>query len=731
MQNHSDISTRVEQLLNKMTLEEKLGQLMQLAANDPKSLELLETYHVGSYLHVSPKVAEHLQLRAAKTRLGIPLIFGSDAIHGHCFENNTVVFPTQLAMACTWNKNLVRKMGEITAYEMRQCLLHWAFSPVLCVARDPRWGRCGETFGEDAWLCGELAAELMLGLQGDGSQEYVEPNHVLACAKHFVAYGEAIGARDAYEAGVTKRRLLETFLPPFEKLIKTHKLASLMVAYQAIDGVACSASSWLLNDICRDEWGFEGIVLTDWNNIGALHTIQNRASSYKEASKIGFESGNDVFMATPEAFEKTLELVTEGALDEGIIHRSAYRVLYRKFALGLFDQEAKLTEGWQDKLGAPDSWHYSLQASRQSLVLLKNTADLLPLDKCATNNILLVGPNADDVFAQLGDWSFGSKQALHTKDTLHKADTVNLKTALSLHCEAQALGFRYIKGADCIDSNFDEIALAREAAKSSDLIIACVGDTLDQHGEFHDRSDLTLSGKQQALLEAMKASGKTLIVVLLCSKPHAIPWVKDNADAVICAFNPGPKGGQAIKELVFGEISPEGRLPISFPYSTGQLPVYYNKYKGWHAFHSPQTEGQERYIDAPEAPLFAFGEGLSYTTIEYSELKLKNAALPHGQDLEFTVDIKNTGLRAGVEVVQVYLHDVYSSVTTPEKNLKAFERVELDASESKTILFTLPFDCLSLVNEALERVVEPGEFELMVGASSKDEDLLKVSFEVS
>lgn len=729
MQNSNNIHSRTEQLLRQMSLEEKLGQLMQLAANNPKNLALLEKYHVGSYLHLSTELAVEMQARARNTRLGIPLIFGVDAIHGHCFENNTVVFPTQLGMACTWDRTLIRTMGEITAYEMRQCLLHWAFSPVLCVTRDPRWGRCGETFGEDAWLCGEFAFELMQGLQGETNDGYIEPDKALACAKHFVAYGESIGARDAYEANVTRRHLLETFLPPFEKLVK-HNLASLMVAYQAIDGVPCSASSWLLRHICRDQWGFDGIVLTDWNNIGTLHSAQGVASSYKEASKIGFEAGNDMLMSTPETYLETLALVKEGALDEAIIDQAVYRVLFKKFALGLFDQPEALAENWQQQLGQPEHWQSSLAASRQSLVLLKNSADLLPLAKQPAKSILLVGPNANDVFAQLGDWSFGSKQAQHTQDTLHLPDTISLETALHQHCEQHGLGFQSIKGADCIDDRFDEIDLAREAAKHADLVIACVGDTLDQYGEFHDRADLTLSGKQQALLEAVKEGGKTLVCVLLCSKPHAVPWVKEHADAIICAFNPGPKGGQAIKELIFGEISPEGRLPISFPYSTGQLPVYYNKYKGWHANQSPQTQGVERYIDAPEELLFAFGEGLSYTTVEYRNLHLKAPKLVAGQALEFSVELTNTGAREGVEVVQVYINDIYSSVTTPIKSLKAFERVTLQPKASKTIEFSLPYSSLSLVNEALERVVEPGKFELMVGCSSRDLDLLKVDFEV-
>ncbi len=721
------IEDRVSDLLSRMTIEEKVGQMVQLAAKFEHDREKLEEWNIGSYLHCTEDMPNELQLRAEKTRLGIPLIFGIDAIHGHCFENDATVFPSQLAISCSWNPDLIKLMGEVTAREVRACGIHWTFSPVLCVARDLRWGRVNETFGEDPWLIGELARSLIQGYQGEN---FADDNSILACAKHFAGYGESVGGRDAYEAEVSKRKMLALFLPPFEKVVSEAKVASLMAGYQAIDGVPCSANRWLLHEVPREQWKMEGFIVTDWDNVGTLVSKQRITKNIKEATFLAIQAGNDMIMSTPKFYEAAVSLVKEGRIDETTIDSSVKRILRYKFKLGLFDKNRYVTAQQKEKIiGCIAHWQAALEASRQSITLLKNN-NVLPLSNKNTRDILLVGPNADDIFAQLGDWSFGSNQAGATNDDLHQKATKTIFNALLGYGQQHNINVNYIKGADCEDETFNEIELAVKAAKSSDVVIACVGDTLNQLGEFHDRADLSLSATQLKLLKAIKDSGKPLIVVFVASKPLSISWIKENADALLCCFNPGAKGGIAITEALFGQLNPSGKLTISFPHSAGQLPVYYNHYQGWHAANSPLLNGEERYIDLPKEPLFCFGEGLSYTQFEYSQLTIHNPILHSGETLRFSITLKNSGALDGVEIVQAYVNDLVSSVTTPVLNLRAFKRVFLQAGEQKIIDLEITFNDLALVNTNLEYVVEAGEFELFVGASSKRCDLLKTKFEV-
>lgn len=724
---------RVKNLLSLMTVEEKVGQMLQLPANIPGNMDKLESWNVGSYLHCTGNMATDLQRRAAKSRLGIPLIFGIDAIHGHCFENSGTVFPTQLALSCSWSKSLVRKMAQVTAIETRACGLHWTFSPVLCVGRDSRWGRINETFGEDAWLIGELATAAIHGYQGD---TLASTESILACAKHYVAYGESTGARDAYEADVSPRKLLSIFLPPFEKAVKQGKVGTLMVGYQGIDGVPCSANSWLLRDIPKKQWGMDGFIVTDWNNIGSLYETQKVATDYKHASKIAVEAGNDMIMNTPEFYESTVELVHSGEVDIALIDESVRGILKSKFDLGLFD-DFRYTDLSKKNtiLGKEKHWDVALEASRQSLTLLTNNG-ILPLSDSDKPSILLCGANADDTIAQLGDWSFGSVQADATDDNYHRDDTITLHLGLQAAADAGRCKLSYVRGAAPAEADFEEISQAVEVANNSDIVIACVGDTLSQHGEFHDRANLDLSGQQQAMLEALKATGKPLIVVYMASKPLTISWIKQHADALVCAFNPGAKGGTALTELLFGDLNPSGKLTISFPEHVGQMPVFYNKYTGWHAYLSARTDKQERYIDMPSLPLFCFGEGGSYTQFEYSQLVVETPTLQasenieDGSALDVSVLLTNTGKCSGIEVAQLYIHDCVASVTVPVMQLRGYKKIKLVAGESQRLNFSVPYEDLSLINAQLQRVVESGEFKVLVGGSSKSEDLLCADFKV-
>jgi len=721
---------RAENLLAKMTLEEKVGQMMQLPANHPGNMDKLEEMNIGSYLHCTGDMMRELQERAEESRLGIPLIFGIDAIHGHCFDNAGTVFPTQLGVSCSWNRDLVRRMAGITAKEVRATGIHWTFSPVLCVGRDSRWGRIDETFGEDPWLIGELASEMCGGYQGDGN--FASRETILACGKHFAGYAETHGGRDAYEADISRRNMLSLFLPPFEKIVK-RGCATLMAGYQSINGEPCSASPWLLRETAKEQWGLKGFIVTDWDNVGSLHTKQKVAADLKEAAYLAVMAGNDMIMTTPSFYEYTLELVREGRIDESLIDDSVRRILRSKFLLGLFDDLRHTPEELKTAvLGKPEHLDASLQASRESLVLLKNEG-LLPIGSPklrSVRKIALVGPNADDVVAQLGDWSFGSMQAGAADDSFHRDQTVTLLAGLRERAAREGIDVAFVKGADTVDASFDETAAAAAAAREADLTVACVGDTLSQHGEFHDRADLNLTGRQQALLEAVKETGTPLCAVLMASKPLTVPWLRENADALICAFNPGPGGGTALAEVLFGDLCPSGKLTISFPHHAGQQPVYYNRFAGWHSVNDEALKGEERYIDMPAEPLFAFGEGLSYTSFSYGNLGVSHREVEAGQDLTVTVDVTNRGDREGTEIVQLYINDLYSSVTTPVKELRGFERINLKAGETRTVTLGLPFEDLSLVNRDLQRVVEPGEFEILAGGSSRDRDLLKTVIRV-
>ncbi|MGO1297503.1 MAG: glycoside hydrolase family 3 N-terminal domain-containing protein [Vibrio sp.] len=727
MNKHAPIAERVADLLSRMTIEEKIGQLTQLPANVAGNTDKLEEWHIGSYLHCTGDAAIRLQERAAKTRLGIPLIFGIDAIHGHCFDNDATVFPTQLAASSSWDRELVRDMAKVTAKEVRATGIHWTFSPVLCIGRDARWGRINETYGEDAWLIGEMAVAAVQGYQGEN---FASPDSILACAKHYVAYGEPTGGRDAYEADVSRRKLKSLFLPPFKKVVRKAKVASLMAGYHSNDGIPCTADQWLLTEVAKTDWGLNGFIVTDWENVTSLHTKQKVSATLEEACYRALVAGNDMMMATVEFYQAAVRLVNEGRVDIEIINHAVARILTKKFELGLFDDMRFYCPERQAILSVPQHLDLAMDASLKSIVMLKNDG-ILPLQPTKDLRVLIAGPNADDVIAQLGDWSFGSMQAGATDDQFHRDKTVTTLQAFQAASTQYGFQVEYVKGADCIDGEFEQEDALSQALAQADVVIACVGDTLAQNGEFHDRGNLDLSGKQQRMLEQIKASGLPLIVNLVASKPMTIPWVADNANALLCGFNSGTQGGEAIKRVIFGEYNPSGKLTISFPYHVGQIPVFYNKYEGWHAQHSKNTEFQERYIDMPQSPLFCFGEGQSFSQFEYSDVHLKHRVIAPHRDLELSVTVTNQSDIDGTEIVQVYFNDHYSSVTTPIKTLCGFQRVDIAARQSALVSITVNFADLALVNSALEEVVEAGAFSIMVGSSSKDEDLNCLDFEVT
>ncbi len=707
---------RVNDLLDRMTLEEKIGQMCQINGRDGAK-KWLRKHHAGSFLHMLGEETNELQKLAEQSRLGIPILFGIDAIHGHAFWPTATVFPTQLALSCSWNPELVEEIGQITATEVAHTGVHWTFSPVLGIARDLRWGRIGETFGEDPYLIGVLGCAIIRGYQGDALSD---PHTILACAKHYVGYSETQGGRDSSEADLSHRKMRSLFLRPFHKAVQAG-CATVMSGYQAIDGVPCTSNRWLLKDVLRGEWGFDGFVVTDWKNIEHLNEDQKTSLTLEDATHRAINAGNDMMMNTPAFPETAMQLVQSGQLDVAHIDQAASNVLRLKFELGLFDENryADLEKG-HEIIGCEAHRQVALESAYQSLVLLKNQDNLLPLDKSNLKRIAVIGPNADDVQSQLGDWVSWSGQL---GDVDFERDPASIVTVLQGIRQRVGDDVRvdYCRGCDAVTPNVEQIAEAADLAREADVAIVVVGDHLWLTGECHGRANLDLSGGQQQLLEAVHATGTPVVVVLVNSKPLTIPWTVEHIPAILEAWNPGMEGGTAVAGILFGDRNPSGKLTISFPHHVGQQPVHYNQIPGWHT---------DCYVDMPKKPLFAFGYGLSYTSFAYFNLRLSTKKLYGGETLYITVDVRNTGGREGSEIVQLYVNDVYSSVTTPVMELKAFQRVDLKPGENKIVRFQIPYEQLALVDRELRAVVEPGEFEIMVGASSRDQDLLKAKFEV-
>ena len=713
------ILERVQDLLSKMTIEEKVGEMMQLDGRDD-AIRYYKKMKPGSYLQILDNMTVELQQLAIKSRLGIPLLFGIDAIHGHSFYRGATIFPTQLALACSWDPLLAEQMGKVTAKEMNGTGVHLTFSPVLCMARDLRWGRVDETFGEDQLLIGDLACALIKGYQGANLSD---PDSILACAKHYAAYSETQGGRDATEAEMSKRKVESFFLPAFQHAAR-NKVASFMIAYQAIDGVPCTANKWLITKKLKEEWGFEGFTLTDYQNLTHLINYQQVASDIVSAVEMAVHAGTDMFMASPEFYGGALEALRQGRISEEQIDASCERILATKFKFGLFENPRfPVPERERVHIGCREHRDTALKAARESIVLLKNKG-ILPLDLNKIRKVAVVGPNADAPLAQLGDWTLGSGQAGKDGSEHPRELVTTVLDGVKMSCSGltHSIEIGYARGCSCESDDTGGIPEAVGITRNSDVCIAVVGDDIFAVGEWNKgTAKLELLGGQQKLLEQLKATGKPLVVILINSKPLSIPWIEEQADAIIEAFNPGMFGGQAIGEILSGKINPCGKLPISFPRHVGQQPVWYNQLPGQHGF---------TYCDLDQSPLFAFGEGLSYTEFRYSNLKLHTPVLFRNEPLKISIDITNCGVRDGVEISQLYINDKVTSRTWPHKMLKGYRKTFLPAKATATIYFSINYNDLALFtcNDIWE--VEPGDFEVMIGGSSRDKDLLRADFKV-
>lgn len=701
--NNVEIAARVRHLIENMTLEEKAAQMVQVPCNMVSWEEALEWARrgAGSFLHVLGEKARALQKEARASRMGIPVLFGIDAVRGHALNEHATIFPTQLAMACSFDPEMVEQIGRDTACEVAADGLHWTFSPILCLGRDLRWGRVDETFGEDTYLTGELGQAIIKGYQGG---DLSARDSILACAKHYIAYGEAVGGRDSCDSEVSFRKIREVFLPPFEKAVQSG-CQTFMTAYGSLDGTPCTASEKLLKTILRDEMGFDGFVVTDWDNVDGLIKRQYVCETTEDASALAANAGNDMMMTTLGFYDGALKAVRSGKLKESVLDKAVEHILTVKMRLGLFENPEK--GGDASQIGSPSHRETALQAARESVVLLKND-DMLPLEAGKTKKLALIGANADDLLAQYGDWTYFS----HPNRRLNHPGVrpyVTLKEGLQALAGQNGFEVTYDKGCPIVNSENDAecMAAALSDAANADAVIYCVGDRFEQVGENKDRADLALSGRQTELYRQLLALHKPICVVLLSSKPLCLEEMAQSANALVVAFNGGMYAGQAIAEVLTGAVNPSGKLPVSFPRHVGQLPVYYNALPGWHG---------GRYEDLAAGALYSFGQGLSYTFFQLSGLKF------NVKTMRCTVKISNTGKRAGASVVQIYFSDPVSSVMTPGRQLAAFKRVMLQAGESKALLFQMRREDFSLVLPDERRVTEPGRFILTASANGPDDE---------
>ena len=734
------IERRIDDLLSRMTLEEKVGQMNQLvgiehfkqnsatmtaeelATNTANAFypgvtaedieKMTSDGLVSSFLHVlTIEEANHLQRLAMESRLQIPLLIGIDAIHGNAKCKDNTVYPTNIGLASSFDVPMAYRIARETAAEMRAMNMHWTFNPNVEVARDGRWGRSGETFGEDPYLVTLLGEATTRGYQG----HLDAPCDVLACVKHFVGGSYSVNGTNGAPCDVSERTLREVFFPPFEASVRAGG-ATVMMSHNELNGIPCHTNRWLMQDILRRDWGFEGFVVSDWMDIEHCVDQHFTAKDNKDAFLQSILAGMDMHMHGPEWQEAVVELVREGKITEERIDESVRRILYTKFRLGLFEHPYVTEEERDSVIHDPVHKATALEATRNSIVLLKNEGALLPLDAAKYKRVLVTGINADDQNI-MGDWS-----ELQPDD---KVSTV-LKGLRQISPDTQ---FEFVdQGWDPRNMSQAKVDEAVEKAKDCDLNIVCCGEYMMRFrwndrtsGEDTDRDNLDLVGLQDELIRRINETGKPTILVIISGRPLSVNYAAGHVPAIINAWEPGQFGGQAIAEIIYGKVNPSAKLAMTMPRSAGQISTWYNHKAS--AFFHPVVCGQS-------TPLYPFGYGLSYTTYKYSDLRLSAATISPDGSLKATVTITNTGDRDGVEIAQMYLRDCVSSVARPVKELKGFERVALRAGESKDVTFDITPDRLAFYDIDMKRTVESGDFEVMVGGSSEDAALLKAMFTV-
>ena len=738
-----DVTKRVEDLMNRMTLYEKACQMNQfvglehmkkaekdLSPEDMKKSDAQGFYkgvfsedvkqmiidgQIGSFLHViTAEEANYLQQLANKSKLKIPLLIGIDAIHGNALYRGATVYPSPITIASTWDENNSYDVGVQTALEMRSTGSHWAFTPNIDVMRDARWGRVGETFGEDPYLVTQMGTAMINGLQ---QGDFTGTKKVIACAKHLIAGSEPINGLNLSPMDISERTLNEIYLPPYKSAVDAG-VFSIMAAHNEVNGVPSHSNKKLMTNIIRNEWGFDGFYVSDWLDIERLETLHKVARNFKEAVYLAVDAGIDMHMHGPNFPELVVELVNEGVLSEERVNYACSKILEAKFKLGLFENRFVDEDDISKKIFNQHHTETALKLARQGIVLLKNN-NVLPLvsPKNSKNKILVTGPNANNQ-SILGDW--------HSAQPDENVYTV----FQGIKKIGNEMGYLV----DYHDSNENikkisekDITKTIEIANEYDLVVLVIGDNSMRYkwnqktaGENTARAELNLAGKQLELAMRLKESGKNIIVVYVNGRPISEPWISENINAIIEAWEPGSYGGLAVAEIMFGKINPSGKLPLTVARSVGQLKMFYNhKHSMYFRDYAMQTN----------KPLYSFGFGLSYTKFDISTPKLNSSKFKKGI-LSVSVNVKNIGEISGDEIVQLYISDKYSSITRPVKELKAYQRVSLKPGESKEIVFELNKSAFAYYDSEMNYVVEAGDFDILVGNSSRDEDLKNTNFNI-
>ena len=708
----------IEALLARMTLEEKLGQLTQYRGawsdTGPKVAEGGETEiregKVGSFLGVygADYTRELQRISIEESRLGIPLLFAHDVIHGF-----RTIFPVPLAEAASWDPVAVENAARIAAVEATAHGLHWTYAPMVDIARDPRWGRIVEGSGEDPHLGSIMAAARVRGFQGD---DLGATDTMLACAKHFAAYGGGEGGRDYNVVDISERTLREIYLPPFRAAVDAG-VETIMAAFNEIAGVPAHANSWLTNDILRGEWGFAGLVVSDYTGIMEL-LAHGVAATREQAGMLALRAGVDVDMVSGFFLGDLPAAVRSGRLDIGTVDEAVRRQLRAKYKLGLFEDPNRYSDAAREAANTLTPAHRAAARAmaRKSIVLLKNEGRTLPLRR-DLRSIAVIGPLADDARVALGGWAAAGRpeDAITILDGIRKA-------------VAPGTTVRHAKGADVTGDDATGIDEAARLARKSDAVVMVLGEHHDMSAEAHNRTSLDLPGVQDQLAQAVHATDKPVVVILMNGRPLSVSWLDEHVPAIVEAWFLGVETGHAVADVLFGDVNPSGKLPVTFPRTVGQVPIYYN-HKNTGRPPSPTDKYTSKYIDVPWTPLYVFGHGLSYTEFAYRNLRLRAGRIRATDTLTVQVDVTNSGDRAGEEVVQLYIRDEVGSVTRPVKELRGFERILLGPGETKVVTFMLTPEDLACYNLAMKWGVEAGTFSVFVGTSSVD--VLEARFEVT
>ncbi len=712
------ISIRVDSVISLMTLEEKIGQLNQLSYGSgwgptvkvqisSEYEEMIKQGKIGSFLNATgvDLTYELQKIAVNESRLKIPLIFGLDVIHGF-----RTTFPVPIAEVSSWEPELVEMSAHYQALEASSAGIHWTFAPMVDIARDPRWGRIVEGSGEDTYLGSIMSYSRVRGFQGDLSND-----NIISCAKHFAAYGGAEGGRDYNTVDISERTFRDIYLPPFKSAVDAGA-ETFMASFNEIGGIPSSGNRFLLTDILRNEWGFKGFVVSDWNSVGEMIN-HGFAENLKDAGQISISAGMDMDMESRAFINHLAELVKENKVSEEVINQAVKRILRIKLMLGLFDDPFKYCSKEREtkNIMSEEVQNAALEVAKRSIVLLKNEKSLLPLKK-DLKKIAVIGPLADSKEDPLGAWSaFGNP-----------VDVITVVEGLRKYVSGKTEIF-YSKGCEIEGKSIEDFEDAIKTANESDVVILCLGEERNMTGEASSRSSLDLPGVQQKLVEEIYKTGKPVVVILMNGRPLSIEWIDQNIPAIVEAWFLGIKSGDALAQVLFGDYNPSGKLPVTFPRSVGQVPIYYNhKNTG-----RPGDKGNHftsQYLDLSLTPLYPFGYGLSYTKFDYSDLKLSGTKISDNGKLNISVKVMNTGNYGGEEVVQLYIRDLVASVTRPVKELKRFEKILLKKGEEKEVNFVLSEEDLRFTGVDMKPVSEAGNFKIFVGTNSRD--VLESQFEL-